>query len=136
MIIDKTILKALKKAVKESGNTYKFSLKLEGIRQTTVRNWLLGKSPSISDKNWAKIKPLIDKYLPDEDEAPLDLSNYDDVEEGVTLLGTKRPPHGIPLKWLLFKKIELLDDREKCFILEHINEILKGKGIDVEEYEI
>lgn len=63
MKITEPIQKALERAVKEAGNPSRFSSKLPGIKQTTIRNWLLGITTSISEDNWEKVYPLIKKWL-------------------------------------------------------------------------
>ena len=68
MIISKTILNALKRAVNEAGNPSKFAARLPGIKQTTVRNWLLGITKTISEENWKKLLPLLQEELADMDE--------------------------------------------------------------------
>lgn len=64
MQITENILCAIKKAVENAGNPYRFSQSLEGIRHTTVRDWLSGKVKSISDGNWEKLYPRISRWLP------------------------------------------------------------------------
>ena len=63
MIITDPILKALKKAVEAAGNPSQFARYIPGLKQTTVRNWLLGITKSISDDNWQKIEPILAPYL-------------------------------------------------------------------------
>ena len=65
MIITETILGALKKAVEKAGNPSKFAKLLPGIKQTTVRNWLLGITKTISDDNWRILEPYLHEYLSD-----------------------------------------------------------------------
>ena len=74
MIISNTILKALQRAVTRAGNPSKFADKLPGIRQTTVRNWLLGVTKTISEDNWRKVYPLIRGEVPELEE----MHNYID----------------------------------------------------------
>ena len=59
MKIDGHIRAAIKKAANEAGNPYRLSLKLSGIRHTTIRDWLNGKTRSISDDNWARLRPIL-----------------------------------------------------------------------------
>ena len=59
MKITPPVLSALKKAVDQAGNPTRFS-KETGIRQTTIRNWLLGITKSISTENWEKIAIYLD----------------------------------------------------------------------------
>ena len=68
MTITHTILKALNRAVERTGNPSKFAAKLPGVRQTTVRNWLMGITKTISEENWRKVCPLIKEELPELDE--------------------------------------------------------------------
>ncbi|MEA4862704.1 MAG: hypothetical protein VB042_05300 [Victivallaceae bacterium] len=63
MIITDEIKQALANAVSSAGNSNKFSELLDGISQTTVRNWLIGKTRSISDHNWEQIHPHLQSYL-------------------------------------------------------------------------
>lgn len=65
MIITETILGALKKAVEKAGNPSKFAKTLPGIKQTTVRNWLLGITKTISDDNWRVLEPHLHEFLSD-----------------------------------------------------------------------
>jgi len=64
---------ALKKAVEDAGNVYKLSQKFEKIRHTTIRDWLSGKTKSISDENWDAVYPVIEEFL----EGAVDLAEYD-----------------------------------------------------------
>ena len=57
------ILEALKMAVTVAGNPSQFANKIPGIKQTTIRNWLLGITKTISDENWQKVEPLINQWL-------------------------------------------------------------------------
>ncbi len=63
MLIGDEIKNAIQKAVNKAGNPYRFSLKLSGIRHTTIRDWLSGKTQSISDENWKKLYPEIKEYI-------------------------------------------------------------------------
>ena len=65
MLITESVLNALKRAVEKAGNPSKFAAKLPGIKQTTVRNWLLGITRTISAENWEKVSPLIQDELSD-----------------------------------------------------------------------
>ena len=65
MIISEKIRKALRHAVEISGSTYSLS-KVLGIRHTTIRDWLSGKTKSISDGNWEKVRRVMEN-LPDEE---------------------------------------------------------------------
>ena len=57
------ILEALKMAVTVAGNPSQFANKIPGIKQTTIRNWLLGITKTISDENWQKVEPFINQWL-------------------------------------------------------------------------
>lgn len=77
MKIDDRIQSALREAIEEEGNIYRFSLTLKGIRHTTIRDWLNGKVKSISDENWEKLYPVIHPYLFDDpDEHPEEITGY------------------------------------------------------------
>lgn len=73
MIINDDIRTALKKAVEDAGNVYKLSQKFEKIRHTTIRDWLSGKTKSISDENWQVVYPFLEEFL----EGEVDLEEYD-----------------------------------------------------------
>lgn len=60
MIITDEIRDAIKKAVAIEGNPYRLSKKLPGIRHTTIRDWLSGKTKSISDENWSILYYALD----------------------------------------------------------------------------
>ncbi len=64
MIITEDIKNALASAIRDAGNPYRFSMRLDNIRHTTIRDWISGKTKSISDENWQKIYPLISRWLP------------------------------------------------------------------------
>ena len=73
MIITDDIRAALRSAVEDAGNVYKLSLKFGKIRHTTIRDWLSGKTKSISDENWQTVYPAIEEFL----EGKVELSEYD-----------------------------------------------------------
>lgn len=59
MKITPAILRAIQDGVKQAGNPSRFA-KQTGIRQTTIRNWLLGITKSISAENWRNISIYLD----------------------------------------------------------------------------
>lgn len=73
MIINDDIRTALRSAVEDAGNVYKLSMKFGKIRHTTIRDWLSGKTKSISDENWQIVYPVIEEFL----DGKVDLSEYD-----------------------------------------------------------
>lgn len=64
MEITPILLQRLEQAVEKAGNPTKFAKLLPGIKQTTVRNWLLGITKSISEENWKKVSFAINQLLP------------------------------------------------------------------------
>lgn len=80
MIITNEIREAIQKAVEIAGNPNQLSKRMEGIRHTTIRDWLSGKTKSISDENWKKLYPVLDDIFAHEGEfVPVDdeyIPNY------------------------------------------------------------
>lgn len=63
MKINEQILKAIERAVEESGNAYQLSLKL-GISHSTVLFWLSGKTRNINGDIWFnRLEPILRKHL-------------------------------------------------------------------------
>ena len=60
MKITPAVLRAIQEGVRQAGNPSKFAKMIPGLRQTTVRNWLLGITKSISDENWRNISIFLD----------------------------------------------------------------------------
>ncbi len=58
MIITDEIKEALKKAISGASNPYQLAT-LVGVRHTTIRDWMNGKTKSISDGNWSKLQPYL-----------------------------------------------------------------------------
>jgi|GEM_PF-6046272 len=58
MIIDKEIREAIRRAAENSGSPYRLSKAL-GVRHTTIRDWLSGKTKSISDENWERVRTVV-----------------------------------------------------------------------------
>lgn len=66
MIITEEIRNALKQAISIVGNPYQLSKRLEGIRHTTIRDWISGKTKSISDENWEIVRDIVGDILNEE----------------------------------------------------------------------
>ena len=66
MIISEEIREAIRQAISIVGNPYQLSLRLEGIRHTTIRDWISGKTKSISDENWEKVREIVGNILNEE----------------------------------------------------------------------
>lgn len=85
MIITNEIREAIQKAVEIAGNPNQLSKRMEGIRHTTIRDWLSGKTKSISDENWKKLYPVLDDIFAHEGEfVPVDdeyIPNYTEIEQ-------------------------------------------------------
>jgi hypothetical protein len=142
--LTKEIQEALVKAVEVSGSQAAFCRKTS-ISTASLSRYLKGSDNKINDTTWIAIEKYIEPYLfknqiskkahdkkisthkeIEDDEKVLDLDNYDDVVEGIVLLGMKRP-RAHELNSLISEKVSELDTRSKCFILEYINEILKNQ---------
>ena len=67
MIITDEIREAIQQAVKIVGNPYRLSKELGTIRHTTIRDWLSGKTKSISDENWDIVREIVENILNEED---------------------------------------------------------------------
>lgn len=59
MVITEEIRNIIKEAVEITGSPYQLSLKLGNIRHTTIRDWLSGKTKSISDRNWEIVRDIL-----------------------------------------------------------------------------
>lgn len=134
MKINDTIKKLLERLVVENGNPYRFSKKLDGISQTTIRNWLIGKTNSISDENWGKLYPLLEDCLSRNEDIPINVDEHDDVVFGYHMLDPElnKSKYG-GTSSLVFKVMELeeiLDIREKSYLFEFLCEIEKRKKYD------
>ena len=70
MIISEEIREAIRQAISIVGNPYQLSLRLKGIRHTTIRDWISGKTKSISDENWEKVREIVGDIL-DEERIPV-----------------------------------------------------------------
>ena len=108
MEITPPVLSALKKAVDQAGNPTRFS-KETGIRQTTIRNWLLGITKSISEENWRRISDLLE----------ISASNLENMHRALDQIG---PDPDLLMLLALWKKMdEDLRKRLKDLINEAVS---------------
>lgn len=61
MKITDDIRNTINQMVAVTGSPYRLSQQLDGIKHTTIRDWVSGKSKSISDKNCEKIAQWLEK---------------------------------------------------------------------------
>lgn len=119
MIINDNIQAAIRNAVEDAGNVYKLSIKLGKIRHTTIRDWLSGKTKSISDENWQIVYPVIEEFL----NGKVDLSEYDpnDLYNSVEL---KRDQISDPDEYLGENLLNHLSNIEKLRLMRCIKGVV------------